>query len=59
MQTSLPAHHLVNNCTDRVKCGFECAGLKTQTQRATLKLLSLCNQIRKQMSGIVISKMMY
>ena len=25
-----PVHRFVNNCTNRVGCGFECAGLKTQ-----------------------------
>ena len=29
------------------------------TKRATLRLLDLCNRIRRQVSGIVISKTMY
>ena len=49
----------VNNYTNRVGCGFECAGIKTQAERATLRLLDLCNRIRRQVSGIVISKTMY
>ena len=52
-------HRFVNNCTNHVGCGVECAGLKTQAQRATLRLLGLCNQIRRQVSGTVISKTMY
>ena len=52
-------HRFVNNCSDHVRCGFECAGLKTQAQRATLRILDLCNQIRRQVSGIVISRTMY
>ena len=52
-------HRFVNNYTDRVGCGFEFAGIKTQAQRATLRLLDLCNRIRRQVSGIVISKTMY
>ena len=31
----------------------------TEEQRATLRLLDLCDQIRRQVSGIVILKTMY
>ncbi len=52
-------HRFVNNYTNRVACGFEFAGLKTQAKRATLRLLDLCTRICRQVSGIVISKTMY
>ena len=30
VQYAMLVHRFVNNCTNHVGCGFECAGLKTQ-----------------------------
>ena len=39
--------------------GFECAGLKTQAKWAALRLLDLCNRIRRQMYCVGILKTLY
>ena len=46
-------YHFVNNYINRAGCGFKCASEKT------LKLFHLCNRIRRQVSDVVISKIMY
>ena len=49
----------INNWINHAECFFECAGQKTQAQRATSRIFDLCNRRSRQVIGVVIFETLY